>query len=280
METSFRLASMRAAAIEMTVICTGAPPHPATELYGARALDVFFPGGGMSADDGSGPNIGAILKVPVQTRVSSLANPAMLEDALTEHFGPEPGGWPRDVLERMFAAINRDLLSGVKSGYNSPEALFALLTRCGGSSSRALAQLVKRRGEAASHPAVAALRRTFAERDPHSSGLSHAEFWDALLGSVVSAPGSDVGRQLLAVFDVDTSGSIDAAEAEWPVLWAVSLFPGECTTLDAALACVLQRVALPALRRRLKLRRMAKALRRALLGMATSRAGSPLGAAA
>jgi hypothetical protein len=263
---------MRAAAIEMTVMCTGAPPHPGTEIYGARALDIFFPGGGMGADDDGLPSIRDILKVPVSTRVSSLANPAMLADALTGHFGPEPGGWPHDVLERMFAAINRDLLSGVKMNYNTPEALFALLTRCGGGSSRALAQLVKMR-EAADHPAIAALRRAFAERDLAGAGLTHSEFFDVFLGRVVSAPGTDVGRQLLAVFDVDNSGSINAAEAEWPLLWAVGLFPGECTTLDAALACILQRVALPALRRRLKLRRIGKSLRRVLLSMSLSQQG-------
>ena len=39
---TFNLARLRQAAIDMTKIITGGPPHPMTELYGSRALDICF----------------------------------------------------------------------------------------------------------------------------------------------------------------------------------------------------------------------------------------------
>ena len=272
----FDLAKMRAAAIEMTVICTGSEPHPSTELYGARALDIFFPGGGMGGDGDESFNILELMRVPVKTRVSSLANPAMLTAALDEYFGPEPGGWPPAVVEAMFSQINRDLLQGLKSDYNSPEGLFALLQRCGGpSSGRALAKLLERQRED-DHPTLTSFRRLFAERN-FSGTVSTADFFDAFLGGVVSSPDSGVGREMLAVFDADASGVIDAAEAEWPLLWAVRQFPKECASLSDALLCIMRRIALPALQRRLRLERLRHNLRKFVFARRVShRGGLPM----
>ena len=207
-----------------------------------------------------GPSASALMRVPVKTRVSSLANTDMLADALTEFFGAEPGGWPPAVLKDMFASINRDLLSGTKLDYNTPEGLFALLKRCGGATERALARLLELRAEDA-HPTLVDFRSRFAERSLVGD-VSHEEFFDAFLGGVLSSPATDVGREMLAVFDADGSGTINAAEAEWPVLWAVRQYPKECATLDEALAVILQRIALPALRRKLKLARLRAVFRR------------------
>lgn len=278
----FDLAKMRAAAIEMTVICTGCEPHPSTELYGARALDIFFPGGGMGGDGDGDFNISELMRVPTKTRVSSLANPAMLSDALDEYFGPEPGGWPPAVIDAMFAAINRDLLAGNKIDYNSPEGLFGLLQRCGGPvSERALEKLVEHRREG-EHPTLLAFRQLFEEHQ-FTGPISTADFFDAFLGGCVSSPDSDVGREVLRVFDADGSGVINAAEAEWPLLWACRQFPKECATLNDALQCIMRRIALPALERKLKLEHLRTSLRKLVfarrLGAASQRlAGEGKGA--
>jgi isopropylmalate/homocitrate/citramalate synthase len=46
----FSLPKVREAAIEITRITTGALPHPMTELYGGRALDIVFDPSMMGSD--------------------------------------------------------------------------------------------------------------------------------------------------------------------------------------------------------------------------------------
>jgi hypothetical protein len=268
-QARFNLPKMREAAIEMTMICTGAMPHPNTELYGARALDVFFPGGGMGGSD-DGPNISELMNVKTHNRVSSLADIGMLSAALDECFGPEPGGWPRHVLENMFAAMNRDLLKGVKFDYNCPEGLFMLAKRCGMvMPERALAKLLKACASE-DHPTLRAVRSLFAEHNI-SGKMTKDDFFDVFLGCVISAIDSDVGREFFAVFDLDGSESITASEVEWPLLWALRQFPEECKNLNATLTCMLQRIVVPSLARQQKLDRARRFLCKVLVAGQLSR---------
>lgn len=94
---------MTAAAVEMTRLCTGEPPHPMTELYGARALDVCFDGSmGMGAEEEADEEPGSARP----HRVSSMTTPALMARKLGEVFGAgaaPPGGWAPHVLDQMVA---------------------------------------------------------------------------------------------------------------------------------------------------------------------------------
>jgi hypothetical protein len=139
----FNLAQLRRAAVRATVIASGAPPHPMTELYGEHALDVCFdPSGGMSTDDAGGFNAAVAMKVRKATRVSTMASQDMLGEHLTEVFGRPAEPWPSLVLSQMFATINRDLCSGEKLSYDGAEELFALYLRCGGIEQPAMAAVL------------------------------------------------------------------------------------------------------------------------------------------
>jgi hypothetical protein len=114
------------------------------------------------------------------------------------------------------------------------------------------------------HPAISSMRALFQSRNI-SGAMSTEDFFDACLGNAVSSPDSDVGRELLSFFDVDGSGSIDAEEAEWPLLWALRQFPDKSLTLEATLTGIIQTVILPILSRRKRLNRLRAIVRASIM---------------
>jgi hypothetical protein len=80
----FNLPALRNAAIQVTRIVTGADPHPKTEVYGSRALDVCFDPaamGGMGGASIDGVNLFEVLGVEERIRISSMTTPHMVSFA-------------------------------------------------------------------------------------------------------------------------------------------------------------------------------------------------------
>jgi isopropylmalate/homocitrate/citramalate synthase len=66
----FSLPGLRSAAVEITRITTGQLPHPMTELYGARALDICFDPSMMGGDATA---LATVFGVAPRTRITSMA---------------------------------------------------------------------------------------------------------------------------------------------------------------------------------------------------------------
>jgi hypothetical protein len=266
----FNLATLRAAAIEATRVCTGEAPHPQTELYGSRALDVCFdPAFGMGG--GGGFDTATAMAVQPQIRVSTMTTISMFGDKLTEVFGADAapggaGGWPHEVLCVMWANVNRDLLGGVKEEYDSADALLALYERSGGGVSDAMRARMAALALADAHPVVAAFRAGFAAAFGADAQQCDAdEFYAAMCARYLASPDSPQYHtlcQLCAFSDGDAAtttaaasvteaqagaqetrpASIHLAAAASRFAWAVRCYPAECADLDAAWMCVLQRL--------------------------------------
>jgi hypothetical protein len=285
----FNLPALRAAAIEATHICTGEAPHPQTELYGARALDVCFDttfGMGATADDVFDPAVA--MAVQQRIRVSTMTTVSMFGDKLTEVFGAESapdgrGGWEREVLRQMWANVNRDLCGGVKEEYDSPAALLALYERSGGGVSDTMRACVETLLGAEAGPVVTAFRAHFAlVFGADAVECSAQEFFNCLCARFFASPASPqfavlcqlcsfsddadlAGRASLSkltagadVMALPTTIHLTAAASRFA--WAVRCYPAECGDLDAAWQCVIQRLVM----RRLAIQKVRRRFRSGL----------------
>jgi hypothetical protein len=231
----FNMPALRTAAIRMTQLTTGADPHPMTELYGARALDIVFDG----AMGGENPMLEVLGVVP-QVRITTMATEEMYGNKLTQCFGP--GDWPAGLLKRMRERVFADLAAGRKEEYDSAPGFFTLYERCGGMVTPAITAAVAADTSLDHHAMIVALRAQCDEWGPDTGvpslpsaklaggaaetpgssmageggfgarkavrGASYQAFYDRFLAQFISCYSCDMADAAFAVLDVDGDGCI------------------------------------------------------------------------
>jgi len=268
----FNLASLRAAAIEATKVCTGELPHPLTELYGSRSLDVCFDGGGMGGGGGFDP--AAELAVKTKIRVSTMTTPFLFGEKMSEVFGAESapeGGWPEEVRKQMWANVNRDLCRGVKEEYDSAPAIFALYTRSGGAATPAMTEICSAEIASAAHPAVRAFQASWQAAFGDALEVEPDDFFVRCCARFFFSPSSPLFLSLASLLDGDYNDgviSVSLSMARTRFAWAARSYPDECDGgLDDAWVCLIKRLAEPRMlerARKLRVQKTLKTVRRAL----------------
>ena len=183
---TFNVARMRKAAIEMTEIMLGARPHPTTELYGSRALDICFdPSLGMTSAQEE--ELLEHFQVPKRTRISTMCIESMFVDALRETFGDLD--YPKDIGHRMSEKIHEDLTGDRKEEYNSVIGLASLYERSGETMLDEIAVVIAADSEMESHPLILQLHNYCNEwrscQRADARMITYIQFYDGFMAKYV-----------------------------------------------------------------------------------------------
>lgn len=231
-----------------TMIVTGNPPVPTTEFYGTRSLDTVFAAGSMGAyGDAKGILDFHDFGETKVTRVTTMVDRAMLVAALIERFGnPEKGAkWDENVVEKMYSLVNEDLRNGVKLEYTSILGLFALYHRSGGELTSKIREIFQEMWDNFDQPLAREYRQRINRAMEGKGWMTREEFFHAILAQVASSETSFLGVALLEFFDANHDDHIDAVEAAWPVMWAITFFASQMCHFNCVIECFVRRLVLP-----------------------------------
>ena len=243
---------LREAAIRVTEITTGQPPHPKQTIYGERALDVVFDTtSGMGATteepDSNNPfdifnlvqtfDMSKFFGIKAPTRVSTLATPAMVRDRLIELFG-EHEDFTEEIAVKMKALMIEDLDANKKEEYMSDVGIAVLFKRAGGSlTAEMTGRLEKHNMEYKIHKKLIEEVREIwdtwhFDKESDRETLSYFSFYSAFMSPYFSSySNADVGRPLKAMNLVNESG-IPWKEFSIYLKWALSEYPDTATAED------------------------------------------------
>jgi hypothetical protein len=252
----YNIARLRRVAIDMTKIITGEAPHPMTELYGSRALDICFdPAMGMS-----GPKEQELLKefqIPRRTRISTMCTDSMFVDALDEHFG-EADSWPDDIGSRMYAIIHSDLEANRKEEYNSIVGLASLYERSGEKLTRAMRKVIAADTEMEESPLVVKLHNYCLEwrscRRANEKQITYIQFYDGFLAKYVGCFSCPLTRNAFEILDLDNNGFISWDELGFRAKWCIKEFPDLCTDIESSIRVLFEKYLIPEITSSLQLK--------------------------
>lgn len=268
-QRTFDLPRMRDAAIDITRIATGALPHPMTELYGTRALDIVFDGFmGTSRSVGSLPEL---FHAPARTRITTMASAQMFRGKLNEMFGPPADGteWSSTLVDAMIETMFKDLNAGRKEEYDSAVGFFSLFERAGGVATPAMhAAVVADQALEDAHPVLAQLRDlcdTTCELNTgddagHAAAaamprmqrvMTYEQCYNSLLARYISCYSCDLTRRALRVLDVDGDGFISWPELVLRAKWALKEYPTRCASVDDLVSVIVDMYIMPEIGRAL-----------------------------
>ena len=126
----FNCTELRNAAIAVTQITTGVPPHPKQPIYGARALDMVFGMDQFTPNEKEFSLAGFFGEEPVM-RMTTLASPKMVVKRLQNLFGEDPQ-FTEEMAKKMLAKMLEDLHANRKEEYMSAVGIALLFDRAGG----------------------------------------------------------------------------------------------------------------------------------------------------
>jgi hypothetical protein len=253
----YNIARMRRVAIDMTKIITGEDPHPMTELYGSRALDICFdPALGMS-----GPKEQLLLEelqIPKRTRISTMCTDSMFVDALNENFGEADWTDVDDIGRRMYATIHSDLEANRKEEYNSIVGLASLYERSGGKLTRAMRKAIAADTEMEEDPLVVKLHNYCLEwrscRRANEKQITYIQFYDGFLAKYVGCFSCPLTRNAFEILDLDNNGFISWEELVFRAKWCIKEFPGLCTDIESSIRVLFEKYLIPEITTNLRLK--------------------------
>ena len=121
-EAKYNLEKFRDAAIYVTKITTGGPPHAKKPIYGDRALDIAFGfggiGGGTYRKSMLDFDLAKFFGQEAPIRISTLSDPQMIVDRLKTFFGDNPM-FDLEIANAMKKTMIEDLTENRKEEYMS-----------------------------------------------------------------------------------------------------------------------------------------------------------------
>ncbi|GBG33169.1 Hypothetical Protein FCC1311_093932 [Hondaea fermentalgiana] len=247
----YNFPALREAAIEITRLITDEPPHPRTEVYGARALDVIFEGINTANDPlAKNFDVNTLFQVPVQTRISTMATAPMMADRLAEVFGPEARQTASvAVCEQMVETLHDDLRQGREEEYQSTVGIFSLFERSGGVPTEAMISVIDHDASLDKHPVLVALRAYFDVWDykDHAKDdcISFDNFYDAFMARFLTCYSCEKARKLFAAADLSHDGAIQWREIALRAKWALTEYPKLVTNVQDLIGVIMERYFLP-----------------------------------
>ena len=249
-QKKYNLMAMRKAAIAIERIVTGEDPHPMTELYGSRSMDLCFDEeGGMMGHTDFELNVENEFKITQQIRVSSMTSPHLFSQALSFYLGERQ--WDMAVCEAMQRILLDDLVHERKEEYNSLTGLLSLYERGGGRIDHAMEEVLLHDEQMNDHPVLQKVQEYCLSlshgggSDVSSLSLSYRHFYDGFLARYVKDPESSLGRQVFSMLDLDGDGVISWAEIEFRVKWVIKEHPEQCSDVSGVIDSLLTNYIFP-----------------------------------
>ena len=226
---------LRQAAINITKITTGKPPHPKQPVYGERALDIVFDPESEGPKDGLF-HLSRFFGVDPPTRISTLATPEMVQDRLIQVFG-EDKRFTQNRAVKMKAVMIDDLTNGRKEEYMSFFGLALLFDRAGGKLTAEMSEIIQQCDLATrTHKMLIDEVREIWDEWDASEELrkdDHLEFYSFYNGFMAPYFGCyecESSRKGLQAIDMDSDGKVDWSEFCVYLKWALHQYPKIATT--------------------------------------------------
>lgn len=246
----YNCTQLRKAAMAVTTITTGKPPHPKQVVYGERAVDLVFGFLGVGDFD-----LAEFFGVETPNRITSLATVDMLKDRLTNLFGENPQF--NDVIcAEMKEQILKDLRSGRKEEYNSAAGIILLFDRSGGKLTPAMADVIAATKLKAPHHdnLIAEIRKEWDEWDNREEGegqgdgvLKFDSFYHGFMAPYFGCYRCSRTKKGLKALDMDSDGLVDWNEFLVYIKWALRQYP-DTEDPDVLLSIVFEKGLIPAMR--------------------------------
>ena len=240
---------LRKAAIAVTTLTTGKPPHPKQVVYGERSIDLVFGFLGVGDFD-----LAEFFGEETPNRITSLATDAMIEDRLTNLFG-EDSQFPK-VSKKMKEQILSDLRRNIKEEYHSPAGIAMLFDRAGGKLTPAMAEVIAATELKAVHhdDLIAVIRKDWDEWDNREEGcgkgdgrLQFDNFYHGFMAPYFGCYRCNRTKKGLAALDMNQDNYVDWQEFLVYIKWALRQYP-DTEDPDVLLKIVFEKGLIPAMR--------------------------------
>jgi 6-pyruvoyl-tetrahydropterin synthase len=249
-QQTYNCKEFRKAAIEVTKLTTGRPPHPKQVVCGERALDLVF--GFIGVGDF---NLGDFFGEKTVNRITTLATPQMIVDRLTALFGENPN-FTLEIAQTMKEKMLEDLNSVPprKEEYMSETGLALLFDRSGGKLTDKMSEAIARVCVKEQHHKVIIeeIRELWdfwdaKEQEKGDGRLEFDSFYHGFLASYFGCYRCKGTKRALRAMDMDNDGYVDWNEFMVYIKWALHQYP-DVTTADETLEIAFQKGLIPAMR--------------------------------
>ena len=250
----FNCKYLRDAAINVTKLTTGCPPHPKQPIYGERALDVAFDFGGIA-----GGHVGKhefdmakFFGLEAPTRISTLASTDLVKDRLIDLFG-ESEQFTDEIASKMKEVMVDDLNNNRKEEYMSYVGIAVLFDRAGGKLTEKMSLAIEKvkLNLEAHEQLIKDVRKIWDEWDMgeeivEDNCLEFYSFYNGFMAPYFGCYECEMSKKGLQAIDMDCDGKVDWYEFCVYLKWALNQYPDIATT-DELLAIAFQKGLIPAM---------------------------------
>ena len=247
---TYNCKEFRKAAINVTNITTGKPPHPKQVVYGERAIDLVF--GFIGVGDF---NLGDFFGEKTVNRITTLATPQMIVDRMVALFGEDPQ-FTLKIADKMKHKMLEDLnaVPPRKEEYMSEVGLALLFDRSGGKLTGKMSEAIAEVNLKEPHhkAIIAEIRELWdfwdsKEVDQNDGCLQFDSFYHGFLAPYFGCYRCKDTKKALLAIDMDNDGYVDWTEFLVYIKWALHQYP-RVETADETLEIAFQKGLLPAMR--------------------------------
>ncbi|CAH1801898.1 unnamed protein product [Owenia fusiformis] len=238
---------LRRAAIEVTKITTGNPPHKRQPIFGTRALDYVF---NLKKDEF---HLADFFGVKAPVRITTMASAKMIQTRLIDLFG-KYSGFTLEIATRMKEIILEDLRSNRKEEYMSRFGLAVLFDRAGGSLTTDMRDKIAVLGDKRPHVKylIGEVRKIWDDLDARECNdrddmLAFDSFYHGFMAQYFASYRTKETKQALKALDMDDDGKIDWNEFKVYLIWAANEYP-KTETLEDLLEIAFTEAIIPASR--------------------------------
>ena len=246
----YNCTNVRKAAIEVTKLTTGKPPHPKQVVYGERALDLVFGFIGVGKF-----NLGDFFGEPTVNRITTLASTEMIRDRLVNLFG-ESEQFSLEIAGKMKLQMIEDLSANVKEEYMSRYGLMMLFCRAGGKPSEAMMQEIQEveTKNAAHKELIKEVRELWDDWNTDECGTPKKGdsmlfdlFYHSFMAPYFGCYRCVDSKKALMAMDMNKDGDVDWTEFLYFIKWALNTYP-RTATADELLTVVFEKGLMPLVR--------------------------------
>ena len=245
---TYNCKEVRKAAIAVTKLTTGKPPHPKQVVYGERALDLVF--GFLGVGDF---NLGDFFGEKTINRITTLATHEMIRDRLVNLFG-EDEQFTLDMAKKMKEKMLEDLHHKRKEEYQSKVGIAILFDRAGGKLTPAMSDIIAKVEVKAPHQKaiIDEIREIWdlwdlADVKQGDDCLQFDSFYHGFMAPYFGCYRCVDTRKAFKAIDMDSDGLVDWNEFLVYIKWAMNEYP-EAETADEVMQIAFEKGIIPAMR--------------------------------
>ncbi|XP_019860881.1 PREDICTED: uncharacterized protein LOC109589213 [Amphimedon queenslandica] len=246
----YNCTQLRNAAMAVTKLTTGKPPHPKQVVYGERAVDLVLGSAGVGDFD-----LAEFFGVETPNRITTLATVEMIKDRLVNLFGDHEQ-FNDELCSKMKEQMLLDLRSGKKEEYHSPAGIALLFDKAGGKMTPEMGKVVANLNDNLAHHQglIDEIRKEWDHWDDQEEGIDKGDgmllfdsFYHGFMAPYFGCYRCDRTKKAMKALDMDQDGYVDWYEFLVYIKWALCQYP-ETTDPDVLLSIAFEEGLIPAMR--------------------------------